>query len=139
MKAISNVVLLNDEILLLESRQAYEFELMRQQFHITSESLKPVNLIASTLREVITLPETGNKLIDNTIGIATGFITRKLLFGASASPVKKVIGTMLQFGISNLVYKNAFAVKAIGGTILQSIFSKKPKENNAARGKVIEI
>jgi hypothetical protein len=113
---------------LLKSKQAYEFEIMRKQFHQTAEGLKPINLISSTLREAIKMPATGNKLVDNTLGIATGLITKKFL-GTSSNPVKSGIGTLLEFGISNLVYKNAFAIKAIGGAIFQSIFSKRRKEN----------
>ncbi len=130
MKQKSNVELLNDEIRLLKNKQAYEFEIMRHQFHKTAEGLKPLNLISSTLREVITLPATGNKLIDNTIGMATGFLTKKFLVGASSNPIKRGLGTLLQFGISNVVYKNSFAIKAIGGAILLSIFSKKKKDEN---------
>lgn len=130
MKQKSNAELLNDEIRLLKSKQAYEFEIMRQQFHKTAEGLKPMNLISSTLREVITLPATGNKLIDNTIGMATGFLTKKFLVGASSNPIKRGLGTLLQFGISNVVYKNSFAIKAIGGAIISSIFSKKKKDEN---------
>lgn len=127
MKQKTNSELLNDEIRLLESRQAYEFEILRQQFHKTAEGLKPINLISGALREVITFPATGNKLIDNTIGMVTGFITKKFLVGASSNPIKRGLGTLLQFGISNIVYKNSIAIKAIGGTILQSIFTKRKR------------
>jgi hypothetical protein len=123
MKELKPSALLNEEIRLLESRQAYEFQLMRKQFYITAERLKPANLIANTLSEMITLPTTGNGIVENGIGIATGFIARKFLFGSSASPVKKIFGTLLQFGISNIIYKNSFAIKAIGGTLLKSVFS----------------
>jgi hypothetical protein len=125
MKHKTNFELLNDEIRLLESKQAYEFEVLRKQFHKTKEELNPLNLISNTLREVVSVPETGNSLIDNTIGIATGFLTKKLMFGASSNPIIKGLGTLLQFGISNVVYKNSHAIKAIGGSILHSIFSKK--------------
>jgi hypothetical protein len=131
MKQKTNFESLNDEIRLLESKQAYEFEILRQQFHKTADGLKPLNLISNTLREVVTFPATGNSLIDSTIGMATGFLTKKLMFGTSTNPIKRGLGTLMQFGISNIVYKNSIAIKAIGGTILQSIFSKKRDVENS--------
>ena len=128
MKQKTNFELLNDEIRLLKSKQDYEFEILRQQFHLTSEGLKPLNLISNTLRNIVTLPATGNTLIDNTISMATGFLSKKLMIGSSSNAIIRGLGTLVQFGISNIVYKNSFAIKAIGGSILQTIFSKKKKD-----------
>jgi hypothetical protein len=87
-----------------------------------------MNLIKNTLREAITIPPTGNTIIDNTIGMATGFLTKKLLLGSSSNPIKRGLGTILQFGISNIVYKNSLVIKAVGGAILETVFSKNKKE-----------
>jgi hypothetical protein len=57
--------------------------------------------------------------------MVTGFLTKKLLVGTSANPLKKVVGTLLQFGLSNIVYKNSFANKAAGSNIFRLIFGKK--------------
>lgn len=128
MKTTSAVAQLEAEIEVQESLQAYQFQLMRQQFHLTADRLKPSKLLASTFKDVITPSETGTSIIDNTIGIATGFLTRKFLFGASANPVKKAIGTMVQFGISNLVYKNSMLIKAVGGFLFKKLLNKKKPE-----------
>jgi hypothetical protein len=139
MKQIKPSELLIEEIRLLESKQAYELQLMRKQFYITAERLKPANLIANTLKEMITITATGNKFIDNSIGMATGFLSKKFLFGSSANPVKKIFGTLLQFGISNVVYKNTFAIKAIGGTILQAVFGKRREDKSLPEDNSIKI
>jgi len=139
MKEISPLELLQDEIRLLESRQAYEFQLLRDQFHVTAESLKPANLIASAVKDVVTHPATGNKLIDSGIGLVSGILTKKFLFGSSASPVKRIFGTILQIGISSIVFRNSNAIKAVGGTILQSIFKKRKEDVKLLPDRSIKI
>ena len=121
------VEILQEQITLIRAQQEKEFLQMREQFHVVAVNLKPSNLIGSIFSDIAESPKTNNSLVDNTIGITTGFLTRKFLFGASASPVKRAIGSLVQIGISNLVYKNSFAIKAIGGFLLQRIFKKKER------------
>lgn len=123
----NQVEILQDQIAYIKAQQEKEFLQMREQFHVVASNLKPSNLIGSIFSDIAEGPKSNNSLVDNTIGITTGFLTRKFLFGASASPVKRAIGSLVQFGISNLVYKNSFAIKAIGGFLLQRIFKKKEK------------
>jgi hypothetical protein len=123
----NQVEILQEQITLIRAQQEKEFLQMREQFHVVAVNLKPSNLIGSIFSDIAESPKTNNSLVDNTIGITTGFLTRKFLFGASASPVKRAIGSLVQIGISNLVYKNSFAIKAIGGFLLQRIFKKKER------------
>jgi hypothetical protein len=47
--------------------------------------------------------------------------------GASVSKFSKLLGTILQFGITNLVAKNTNAIHAFGSNIFQQIFHKKER------------
>ncbi len=137
MKHKNRVDNLQDEINLLKAKQESEFLHMREQFNAVAFNLKPSNLIGNIFEDIIPGRITKNSIVDNTIGLTTGFLTRKFLFGASASPVKRAIGSMVQFGISNLVYKNSIAIKAVGGFLLQRLFNKKGKPE--MEKKVIDI
>jgi hypothetical protein len=116
---------LNELIILEEKRHTYEWKLLKDQFHVAYESVKPVNLIKSVFHEVTASPEIKNDLVSNAIGLGTGFISKKLLVGSSHSPVKRVFGTLLQFAIANVVSKHSDAIKSIGGTLFN--FLKKNK------------
>lgn len=118
---------MQDEINLLKAKQETEFLHLQEQFHKVTIQLKPLNLIGNIFEDIIPGRITKNSILDNTIGLTTGFLTRKILFGASAGPVKRALGSMVQFGISNLVYKNSIAIKAVGGFLLQRLFNKKEK------------
>ena len=94
---------LNERIALLESRKSHEFYLLKEQWEITYESLKPVNLIKSTFRDVASSPEIKSHLLGNLIGLGTGYLSKKIMFGGTHNPFKRIIGTILQFAVSNFV------------------------------------
>ncbi len=101
-------------ILQLESKQTEERILMKEQFLLTVETLKPINLIKSTLMEAAGSGDLQDNMLNSTIGMSAGYISKILFQGASGGPVKKILGTALMFGIKNLVAHNPELVKSIG-------------------------
>ena len=65
---------LNELILLQEQQYDTDLRLLKEQFHIAYESLKPINLIKNIVHEVSTSPEIKNDMLDNIIGLATGYL-----------------------------------------------------------------
>lgn len=116
---------LKDMIAVLQAQQALELTIVQDQFHIVYESLKPVNLIKNTIKEVVTLPNLKNNLLNNVIGLTTGFVSKKLVVGATHNPVIKLAGTLLQFAIANVVARNSDSIKSAGEDLIQRIFKKK--------------
>jgi hypothetical protein len=111
MKNTNQADALKDAIALLESKQAGELQLLRQQFHITYDSLKPMNLIKKGLQDITALPDLKNGLINNAIGLATGYLSKKVLIGATRNPIKRILGTVLEFAVAGLVTKQVEQVK----------------------------
>jgi len=112
---------LNQAILELENRQAIERDLMKTQFLVAVESIKPVNLIKSVLLEATESEDIQNNILNSTLGISAGYLSKFLFQGMSNSPLKKILGTALMFGIKNLVAKNPELVKSIGRLFFNSI------------------
>ena len=112
---------LNDSIALLEAKQQMQLEELREQFYVTYESLKPMNLIKHAWHEATTAPDMKDNLIGNVIGFATGYVSKKVLVGATHNPIKKIIGTVLQFAIANVVSKHSDKIKSAGESILGRI------------------
>ena len=94
---------LTEAIRLLKNKQAGELQVLRDQFKLTYESIKPINLIKNTLHQVATSSEIRNNLLNNAVGLATGFVAKKLLLGKTHNPVKKILGTIFQFAVANMV------------------------------------
>lgn len=122
---------LNDLILVQEIKYDNDLEQLKNQFDVAYESVKPINLIKNLFHEVTATPEIKNDLLSNVIGLGTGFISKKILLGSLYNPVTKIIGTVFEFAVANLVSKNSNRIKTIGGNLLKHFLKKnKPKQDN---------
>ncbi|WP_394990422.1 hypothetical protein [Emticicia sp.] len=119
--------ILKDRISLLENRQAQELMLLKDNIHLSYQSLRPINLIKSTLNEVALSSDIKDGIFNNVIGLITGYLSKKVLFGASHNPIKRVVGTVLQFAIAQVVSKNAHTIKAIGEVLIRRIFENRQR------------
>jgi hypothetical protein len=105
MKNINESIGLNEKIEMLQYRQAEELVMLKEQFYCVYESIKPINLIKNTLQEVTSSPDIKNNLVNSAIGLTTGFLSKKIWEGATSNPIKKLVGTFLEFAIANVVAK----------------------------------
>ena len=112
---------LNETIVLLQNKRADELKLLKEQFYLTYESLKPINIIKSTVHEVTSSPDIKNSLLNNIIGLTTGFLSKKVIIGTTNNPIKKILGTLFQFAIANIVSKHSDTIKSAGGNLLHRI------------------
>ncbi len=112
-KNINTEIELRAAILQLESTQALEKKILKEQFHAAYESMKPINLIKSTFKEVAASTEVKNTLLNAGVGLGVGYVSKVVFQGASHSPLRKLFGTVLEFGIANVVAKNPEAVKSV--------------------------
>jgi hypothetical protein len=125
MQKIDSVAELKNAIQLLEVEQADKGQLLKEQFFLTYESLKPVNLIASTLNDIKKSPYLIENILGAGVGLVTGFYTNKLIFNPRGNKLKKLIGVVLQFGVTNLVAKHQDTILSIGQVIINRLFRKK--------------
>lgn len=101
MKTINSTSELTEAILLLETRQADQGIQLREQFNLTYESLKPLNLIKSTFREAASSRELKDNIINTGTGLVAGYLSKKLFEGVSHSPLKN---SWLRFDVRDNKY-----------------------------------
>lgn len=102
---------LKESIRLLEIRQAEEGQILKEQFKITYESLKPVNLIKNSLKEITGSAEVKNGLFETIVSIVSGYLTKKVMVKSGSNPFMKILGVLLQFGVTSVVAKNAELIR----------------------------
>ena len=102
---------LKESIRLLEIQQAEEGQILKEQFKITYESLKLVNLVKSSLKELTDSVEVKNSLFDTIVSILTGYLTKKMMINSGSNPFKKILGALLQFGVTSFVSKNVEVIR----------------------------
>lgn len=115
---------LNDLILVQEMKYTDDLYQLKNQFDVAYQSVKPINLIKNLVHKVTASTEIKNDLLSNLIGFGTGFISKKILLGSLHNPVTKVLGTIFEFAIANVVSKNADGIKTIGGNLLKHFFKR---------------
>lgn len=117
--------LLEEAIRLLENRQETELRLLKEQFHLTYESLRPINLIKSTFSEIEGSPEMRKNLFNTAIGLATGYLSKKVLSTDSHPSLTKILGTIFQFAVAKVVSSNTENIISSGESFLQRLLKRK--------------
>jgi hypothetical protein len=125
MQNITSTTALRNAIQLLEVEQGIKGNLLKDQFYHTVESLKPVTLIKNALHDISASPKLIDNILSTTMGIASGFLTNRVFVGASGSLIRKLLGSVLQFGVTNVVAQHPETIKSLGEVIMQFIFRKR--------------
>jgi len=126
MQKINSATSLREAILQLEITHAEEGKILKEQFHLAFESIKPINLIKSTFKEAAESRGLKDNIVSGSIGLATGYLSKILFQVVTHSPIKRLLGTALMFGISKVVEKNPEVIKSVGKGIFK-IFRSKPR------------
>lgn len=119
---------LKERISVMETQQAKEFVVLREQIHLTYDTVKPLNFLKTTFREFTSSPDLKDNIVDNVIGLTTGYLSKKVLIGAAHNPITKVAGTLLQFAVAKVVSRHSVTIKAVGEVMLRRIFRNKAKK-----------
>jgi len=122
---INNTSDLHAAIKKLEQEKEMQKDMLIEQFHITYESLKPVNILKNSLNKVVHSPGAVENIINATVGLGAGLLSKKILIGKSTGIVKKLLGIVLEFGVAGLVSKNSDSIKLGGINLLSKIFKSK--------------
>ncbi len=125
MQNIASTIELKNAIQLLKEDQLVKGHLLKEQFFITYESLKPVNVLSTTLHDISSSPYLMENILGSAMGIASGFLTRKIFVGSSGNIIRKLLGSIIQFSVTNVVAQHPESVKSIGQVILQYLLTRK--------------
>ncbi|MGD0342594.1 MAG: hypothetical protein ABSA76_12895 [Bacteroidales bacterium] len=125
MQNMTSTLELKNAIQLLEAEQAENGHLLKEQFFLVIESLKPVNLLKSAIKDISSSPYLVDNIVGTAMGLATGYLSKGMFVGTSGNKIKKLIGTILQFGITNVIAQNSDSIKLFGRSLFQHFFRKK--------------
>jgi hypothetical protein len=109
----------------LEGEQEAKRELLSERFREGYDSLKPINLIKSTVKDLTASATTMDDLIGPLLGLAAGHLTKKLVIGKSEDETRQAVGAALQVGVTNLVIQNQDAIKSAGKFAWRFIFGRR--------------
>jgi hypothetical protein len=125
MQKITSVDGLKHAIQLLEIEQEKKGRLLKDQLIITYNSLRPVNIIRKTLKDIFTPSGMVENMSGSAIGATSGYLLKRYLIGSSESKLRRLIASIIQFGITSTAARFSDQFAIYGKAILHSLFRKK--------------
>jgi len=129
MENITSIAELKEAIQFLEVEKAMKGQQLKEHFNLTIDSFKPVNLLKSSFRDVVSSPHIIENIIGTALGLSTGYLSKKLVVGGSVNLIRRLLGSMVQIGVTNVVSQHPEGIKSIGQSLFQRIFRKKERVN----------
>jgi len=125
-------------ILALEEQQKLELMLLKEVIREASTKLNPLEIIKNAIATENNTDGLGTNIVHDLIGMSTGFVSKKLMFGSTTNPFKKIIGSILQFAVAKFVSNHSEKIQAIGEVLIQKLLpsqfieieKEKPQLNN---------
>ncbi len=124
MAKLNNTETLKEAIVLLKVKRLVQEEELKEIIHETAESLKPMNLLKSSFSSIIHTPDLKSTILKSILGLAVGFISKKILVGKSSNPLRSLLGALLQVGVASSIAKDPEEIKAVGKKLAKMVFAK---------------
>lgn len=125
MEQISSTSELKNAIQLLEISRAIKADQLKEEFYLVYESLKPANLLKNTINEVVSSPYLIDNILGAALGLATGYLSKKMVVGKSINIIRQFVGTLMQVGVTSAISQNVISIKSYAETLFQQFFHKK--------------
>lgn len=122
---ISSVGELKESIRQLEQEQAIKGELLKEQLFTTYDSFSVISLIKNSLKKTASSPDLVSDVLGTALGLATGFVSKKIFIGSSGNVIRKLAGSALQLGVISFVSNHSREVKSLGHFLIKQFFSKR--------------
>ena len=125
MENITTSAELKSEIQRLKYNQVENGQRLEEDFFVVIERLKPANLIKNAMGNIVATPNFVDNIVGGALGLVSGYLTKKLAIGSSGNIIKKLLGTILQFGVTSVVAQHPRTIAAVGQFLLKKILRKK--------------
>ena len=108
----------------LEFQHNLQGKLLKEDFFIAYNNLKPANLIKNTMSEITSSPYLIDNMMGAVTGLISGYVSKKIAVGTSHNLFRKIMGSVLQFGVTNIIAQNPDALKTLGNFVIQHLFKR---------------
>ncbi len=111
-------------IIEMESAHTRDGIELRQHFRNVVDGFRPIKIIKETLSNVAESGKIKDGIASIIIGASAGYLSKKLIESGSKSIFKKVLGTIVMFGVTSLISKNSETLKNWGSDLFNFSDSK---------------
>lgn len=130
MERIESDIGLRNAIIQMEIKHADEGKELRDQTILAWGSINPINIIKSVLTNTTESHSISGSLINSSLGLTAGYVSKLLFQALTKGPFTKQVGTAIMFGIAKVVSKNPEAIKTIGNIVLRIVLRKNSRKTS---------
>ncbi len=136
---------LQAHIVKLQSKWKEEGAVIKKEFFVMYENFHPLSFLTKSVGELVSSGKGKGKgksnLLNTTLGVTVGYLAKMFFVNASRNPVKKVVGTILMVGISNVVNRHPEILRTIRGFIsgLRKEKQEKQEKQEQSEAQVSEV
>jgi hypothetical protein len=98
---------------------------LKEQYELAFEKMKPLNLIKNTFKEMGASSTIKDELMNAALGLATGYLSKKIIVGSTHNPLKKLLGAVLETAIATATATNGDQLRKAGLSLFTHIFNKR--------------
>jgi hypothetical protein len=109
----------------LKSQQELDYAEFKVAINNSAKKLNPFSFLSNAVEEISDNPDIKNELVDDSIGIFTGYLFKNIFVGKSSNPFKKILGSLTQFFVSNYVAQHTELIKNTGEKLIQVFLNYK--------------
>ena len=97
MNDLSPTEKLSNLIAVLEVKQRIEYDELKDQFEITMDTIKPSSILTTAIAAFTSPTENKSGILNSLLGLASGFLSSKLINNKSNTIFKKLAGFGIQY------------------------------------------
>jgi hypothetical protein len=125
MENINSHIDLKAAIRSLEASHEMQGQRLKEQYELAFEKMKPLNLIKNTFKEMGASSTIKDELMNAALGLATGYLSKKIIVGSTHNPLKKLLGAVLETAIATATATNGDQLRKAGLSLFTHIFNKR--------------
>lgn len=99
MKMTNQKAVLMERIIALQKQKDQDLQILKNQYQITIESFKPLNLIKTSVQEIVSAPNLSSNVIGGALGLGTKYLLKTFLNENDPNPIKKIAGKLVRLAI----------------------------------------
>lgn len=111
MEKFTEIEQLEEKILQLEQQQKQAWNEFNDQVQVSIDEMQPFQQIKKSITNFTSSLELKRDIIPSLISIAAGMLSNKLVVGKSKNPIQIMAGSVVQFGITQLLIKNTDVIQ----------------------------
>lgn len=119
MKKTALLTELQESIRVLEIKQIEEEASLKQDVKSLYEGLNPLTLVKNTIDEFISSPNLKENVLDTSLSLMVGYLSKKWIVGSSQNKFKQMAGNLVQMGVTKVVSKNIASIRSIASFFVQ--------------------